>query len=365
MKCERITLTHVRIPLVQPFKISSGEVREKDAILVTVAAGGLEGVGEASPMSGSFYSEETPESTWETLVDAILPRMLGQPLAGILEGMGRLTNGYALAGVETALQDLEAQRQGLPLYRMLGGSKKKIESGLAVGIAETIPELIETIEHYLADGYKRVKIKIQPGWDLEPLAEIRRVLGEIPLMVDANCAYRASDQDHLRRLDDYDLMMIEQPLPREDLAGHARLQELLHTPLCLDESASTPAQVREAIRLGSCKIVNIKIQRVGGLAGALEIHRICARAGIPVWGGTMPELGIGGGQTLHLCTLPNFLYPTDVEASRRWFIEDIIEPLIEVERGEIAIPPGAGTGYRLNREAVNRYRVREGVFRRE
>jgi O-succinylbenzoate synthase len=231
-----------------------------------------------------------------------------------------------------------------------------------MGIYETIDDLLRSIDRHLHLGYKRLKIKIQPGWDRGPLREIRKRFGSMPLMVDANCAYARSDIDHLRTLDEFDLMMIEQPLAREDLDGHAMLQSVLSTPVCLDESAENKDQVAAAIQRGSCRIVNIKIQRVGGLRNARAIHDLCERMGIPVWAGTMPELGIGGAQTLHLATLKNFTFPTDVEASARWFVEDIIEPVIEVRDGTITIPAGTGNCYRLREDVMRKYFVREEQF---
>ena len=367
MKIDRITLTHVRIPLVEPFKISNGEITEKDAILVGVYSGGLVGYGESSPMSGSFYSEETPESTWDCLVGELIPRVLQSPPANVEEVnnlMGSVAgNAFAKAGVETAFWDIAAQMEGVPLSKYLGGKRSQLESGLAVGIFPSIKDLLLSIEKHLREGYKRVKIKIQPGWDVKPLAEVRCIFGTIPLMVDANCAYTREDLPHLRSFDDFELLMIEQPFPQDDLEGHARLRAVSRTPICLDESAKDVPTVQRAIELKSCDIINIKIQRVGGLLNAKRMHDVCAQAGIPVWGGTMPELGIGGAQTVHLATLDNFKYPTDVEASHRWFVDDIIDPLIEVHDGMITLPDGNGNGYSLNTQVIGRYKVREQFFR--
>jgi o-succinylbenzoate synthase len=366
MKVERITLTHVRIPLVEPFRISNGEVKEKDGIIVRVYAEGQVGTGEASPMSGSFYSDDTPESVWLLLTESFIPAVFAAR-AGSVEEVNHLLadlkgSPFARAGLETAFWDLEAQAAGQPLYDLLGGENLPLESGLAVGIYPDLCGLIGTIEKHLAEGYKRVKIKIQPGWDIEPLAEVRRRFGDLPLMVDANCAYTVEDIAHLASLDAFGLLMIEQPLPRNDLEGHSRLQERLRTPVCLDESAEDLSTVIRAIRLKSCRIVNIKIQRVGGLANAVAVHDCCAAAGIPVWAGTMPELGIGGVQTLHLATLPNFRFPTDVESSARWFVDDIVEPLITVRDGRITIPAGTGNCFALSARAMERYRIAERVF---
>lgn len=365
MRIDRVTLTHVRVPLVEPFRSGTGVVAEKDGILVTVIADGIVGVGEASPVNGSLDSAGTPEVTWDDLalrfipaVVSMRPRSLDE-VCGLLEAIGG--NPYARAGVETAFWDIEAQQQGVPLGRLLGGHRTRLESGLVVGITQTIPELLTMIEHHCAEGYKRVTIKVQPGWDLEPLREIRRHFGQIPLTVDAQCAYASGHFDHLRRFDEFELMMIEQPLARGDLEGHARLQATIATPVCLDESAEDPATVQHAIDIGACRIVNIKIQRVGGLRNAVRIHDLCAAAGIPVLAGTMPELGIGGAQTVHLATLPNFRYPMDVGSSRRWYVDDVISPLLEVRGGEIQLPLAAGNAYQIAGKAVSKYTVREEV----
>jgi O-succinylbenzoate synthase len=366
MKADRIALTHVRIPLVEPFKISNGVVSEKDGIMVSVFSDGLVGIGEASPMSGSFYSDDTPDSTWSYLTGTLIPRITGKNLDSIDDVNAILDlaggNSFARAGIETAFWDLQSKRQGIPLFKALGGTRNSVESGLAVGIYPGIQELIAAIGRYLAEGYVRVKIKIQPGWDIAPLAGVRKSFGDVKLMVDANGAYTRADIPHLRALDDFDLMMVEQPLAQDDLEGHAELQSVLRTPVCLDESAKDCATVKRAIALNSCRIVNIKIQRVGGLKHAVEMHDVCAGAGIPVWGGTMPELGIGGGQTLHLSTLGNFTFPTDVESSLRWFVDDIVDPLIQVRDGKIGIPEGSGNCFTLNYDNMKKYTVREGIF---
>lgn len=367
MKIERITLTHVRVPLVEPFKISSGKVAEKDAILVGVYSDGVVGYGESSPMSGTFYSEETPESTWHCLTQELIPRVLRSSPQSIEEVNSVVDNisgnAFAKAGIETAFWDCEAQKRNEPLRILLGSDRNQVESGLAVGIYPSIRCLLLAIEKYLVEGYKRVKIKIQPGWDVKPLTEVRGEFGAISLMVDANGAYTQKDLAYLKSLDDFDLMMVEQPLPKEDLEGHARLQAVLRTPICIDESAKDLATVRKAIELKCCKVVNIKIQRVGGLLNAKRMNDLCEEVGIPVWGGTMPELGVGGAQTVHLATLPNFVFPTDVESSKRWFVDDIINPLIEVTDGIITLPSGSGNSYRINAQKVQQYKVGEESFK--
>jgi O-succinylbenzoate synthase len=367
MRIDRVSLSHIRIPLIEPFRISNGAIAEKDGILIGIHADGVVGYGEASPMAGSFYSPDTPESTWGDLCDRIVPRLLKAQPGGVKEVNDLLdqtgANPFARAGVETAFWDLEGIRKGLPLYRLLGSTTDEVECGLAVGIYASIQEFLRAIELHLSDGYARLKIKIEPGWDLEPLRAVRKHFGALPLMVDANCAYTVADLEHLKKLDEFGLIMVEQPLPKGDLEGHARLQAVLSTAVCLDESAADRATVERAISMKSCRIINIKIQRVGGLQAAKKIHDSCQARGIPVWGGTMPELGVGSAQTVHLSTLPNFRYPTDVQSSLRWFVDDCIAPMLEAHDGRIRIPKGTGNCYRLDQAKVSRYLVRAEEFR--
>ncbi len=366
MKIDRVVITHVRVPLLEPFRISSGSVSEKDGIIIALHSDGIVGYGEASPMAGSFYSEDTPESVWKHLTEKLIPRALEvgiesiDKLNSLLDTLGG--SPFARAGLETAVWDLEAKTSGKSIQSLLGGRNQSVESGLAVGIFPSIQILLERIEDYLKEGYKRVKIKIQKGWDVEPLRAVRGTFGDIPLMVDANCAYDRNDIEHLKMLDEFDLMMIEQPLKKDDLEGHAILQSSISTPVCLDESAEDVGSVRRAVELGSCKIVNIKIQRVGGFANAKAIHDVCAGSRIPVWAGTMPELGIGGIHALFLSSLPGFTYPTDVESSGRWFNDDIVKPRLSVKNGIFDVSDYAS--YDLDVEAVHKYKTRELVFSR-
>ena len=332
-----IKLTHVRVPLVEPFRISSGAVSEKDGIVVRVQMDGLVGYGESSPMSGSFYSADTPESCWRDLHDSLVPPLIGKTFESPLsaaEFVSRMAgSNFAKAGLETAFWDVEAKRAGKPLCEILGGEAKPVESGLAVGLYDDPADMLRTIERYLTDGYKRVKIKIERGRDVELVRAVRARFGDIPLFVDANGAYDLSDLEVFKALDDFGLMMFEQPFPGGMLKELAQLQCNVRTPICLDESLESEADVRRAIELGSMKIANIKIQRVGGFGPALAIYEICKEHSIPVWVGTMPELGIGQAQGMALATLSHCLYPTDVEASLRWFRDDIIHPYLEVRDG--------------------------------
>ncbi len=364
MKIEKVILTHVRIPFREPFRISNGSVSEKDAIIVSLFSEGVVGYGEASPMAGSFYSDDTPESTWDSLVYEIVPSVLkARPES--LDDLNALlqkstAGGFARAGIETATWDAISRSKGKPLSEILGGVRTRIESGLAVGIYDSVDELIKHVERYLRDGYRRLKIKIQKGWDIAPLNSVRSHFGDIPLMVDANCAYDRNDIDYLKQLDEFGLTMIEQPLKKEDLEGLAALQSKITTPVCLDESAANVDTVRRAIGLGSCKIINIKIQRVGGLQQAKAIHDICVGAGISLWVGTMPELGVGAVHALSLATLPGFNYPTDVESSERWFTDEVILPCIRVENGFINVDDYFP--YEVNPQVMQKHKVREIAF---
>ncbi|MEK7404144.1 MAG: o-succinylbenzoate synthase [Acidobacteriota bacterium] len=347
MRIDSIEITHVRIPLVEPFRISSGAVSEKDAIVVRVESDGLAGYGECSPMAGSFYSADTPESCWRELVE----------LGGRLDAVDSLTSNFSKAGIETALWDLEAQRQGKPLYKLLGGTRARVESGLAVGLYDDVNNLLRAIERHLGDGYKRVKIKIEPGRDIDLVRAVRREFGDIPLFVDANGAYRIEHAPLFRELDEYGLMMFEQPFPGPMLEELAELQRQVRTPVCLDESLETEDDLRRALVLGSLRIANIKIQRVGGFGPALRMCETCRQHAIPVWVGTMPELGIGGAQGAALATLEHCTLPTDVEASLRWFSDDLIVPMLEVRDGYLQLPETPGLGYAVDREKIERYAV--------
>ena len=363
-----IRLHWVQVPLHEPFKISNGEVSIKDAILVELQGeNGRTGWGEASPMGGSFYSAETPDSTWEFLRNKAVPGLLSQPLSKAeccFEWLSQFPGEpFAKAGVEGAVWDFWANQASLPLYQMLGGCRRPVASGAAIGLMPSVDELLNRVDTFLCQGYRRIKIKIMPGHDIELVRAVRKRFGDIPLMVDANAAYQLKDAAIFEELDGQGLMMIEQPLGRKALAEHAELQRRLETPICLDESAEDLVSLDAAIRLGSAKIINIKVQRMGGLAPAKQAHDRAKAAGLPCWMGTMPELGVASAQALHLATLNNFSFPTDVEASARWFKDDIIEPPIEISNeGFINLPEGPGMGYKVNVEKVEQYRVRFEEF---
>ncbi len=361
LKIARVALRRVRVALNEPFRISNGSVAEKDSVIVEVTTSeGATGWGEASPMSGAFYSDDTPESVWRALKESLIPLAIDAGEIDAPRFYERLREvpgeAFAKAGLEGALWDAHARTLGVPLCEALGAQPAPIASGLAVGIYDTTKELVERVERYIADGYSRVKIKIQPGWDVEPVAAVRERFPRVALMVDANAAYTLDDASIFQRLDEFDLMMFEQPLARGAHADSAALQKLVRTPLCADESAETLADVEEIIERDAARIVNIKIQRVGGLSEArLMLERVRA-AGLGCWLGTMPELGIASAQGLHFAALEGFNFPTDIESSARWFVDDVIEPQIKIDgEGFIRPPAGDGMGYEVSREKVEQY----------
>jgi o-succinylbenzoate synthase len=359
-----VTLHRVRVPLVEPFRISNGEVAEKDAILIEVETRDNKhsGWGEASPMPGNFYSGDTPESCWESLVNKLVPLVLSEGEIGVPSFYERLrscdVDPFSRCGVEGAMWDLYANTLGAPLCELLGGKSQPVPSGVAIGIYDEINELLHRVERYVAHGYRRVKIKIEPGWDVEPVRAIRKQFPSLPLMVDANAAYSIADLEVFRALDIFDLMMIEQPLPRDAHLDAAELQGQLRTPLCADESAESMEALSSIIENKSARIINIKVQRVGGLSEAMLMLRAARAAGLECWVGTMPELGVASAQGLHFASLDGFSYPTDIEASSRWYVDDLVMPAIEIDsQGWIQLPPGPGSGYRVDREKVERYTI--------
>src|SRR6266571_2224427 len=366
---EGITLHRVSIPLCEPFRISNGEVTEKDAVLVEVRTeAGITAWGEASPMSGSFYSDDNPESTWRALTTQLIPSLFHEGGCNATTYFERLrtlpSDAFAKAGLEGAVWDAYARTRGAPLCELLGARSRPIPSGVAIGIYEQTSELLERVALYIDRGYRRVKIKIQPGWDEEPVAAVRTRFPDVSLMVDANGAYAISDAPVFRRLDSYCLTMIEQPLARDAYFEAGELQKELYTPLCADESAQSLEALDQLIALKAARIINIKIQRVGGLSEALQMLGRARAAGLGCWVGTMPELGIASAQGLHLAAHDGFTFPTDIEASARWYVDDIIEPAIEIDaQGFIHLPGGVGTGFRVNRAQVERYTIASEEFK--
>ncbi|HYJ46818.1 MAG TPA: o-succinylbenzoate synthase, partial [Pyrinomonadaceae bacterium] len=368
MRITEVELREIRLPLVHFFETSFGRTTERRIVLVRVAdAEGAEGWGECTAGEGPFYCEEWTESAWDTINGYLAPMVLGKEVEGAscIYSLMKAVRGnrMAKAAIETACWDLEARREGLPLWKHLGGVKREIPCGVSIGIQETPEALFEKIEHELNAGYQRIKIKIKPGWDVNILEGVRARFPDIQLMGDANSAYSLADAPLFRAMDDFNLMMIEQPLAYDDMLDHAELQKQVRTPVCLDESIRTPEDARKAIDLSACRIINVKLGRVGGHSEALRVERICRERSIPVWCGGMLESGIGRAHNIAMATLEGFTLPGDVSASARYWEEDIIEPPVTVtERGTIVAPTAPGIGFEVRRERIDSLTVRREVI---
>jgi len=367
MHIERIELRYVQLPLCRHFETSFGRAFGRDTILVTVWADGVEGWGESPVEDGPWYSPETVETAWHVQRDFLVPLLLGQRLETAAEAFARMApvrgHQMAKAGLEQALWDIEARQKGLSVAQLLGGVRPRIESGVSVGIQDTLDELLAQVEGYLAQGYRRIKVKIKPGWDVDVVRALRARWPTVPLMVDANSAYTLADADHLAALDEFGLLMIEQPLAYDDIYEHSLLQPRLRTPLCLDESIHTPAHARAALEMGSCRIINIKPGRVGGLAQARRIHDLCRERGAPVWCGGLLETGVGRAHNVAIASLPGYTLPGDVSASDRYFTRDVVEPPFRLNPdGTIDVPQGPGIGVEVDRPFLDRVTVRREAF---
>ncbi len=365
MKIERVVLRQIRMPLVHFFETSFGRTLERDIILVEAIGDGASGWGEVTAGENPFYNEEWTESAWVVLRDYAIPRVLGKNLESAEEVAPLLDHirGHRMArgGLETAIWDLQARLSNCPLWRQIGGgARREIPCGVSIGIQDSAPQLLEKIERELAAGYQRIKMKIKPGWDVDVVRQVRERFPSIKLMADANSAYTLKDADHLKRLDDFYLMMIEQPLAHDDIIDHAVLQSKLQTPICLDECIRSAHHAEQAIRLRACGIINIKLGRVGGFREAKRVHDVAQAAGIPVWCGGMLEAGIGRAHNVALSTLPNFILPGDVSASKRYWKRDIICPAVETTpRGTIEIRDDPGFGYAVDHDFLRAVTVRE------
>ena len=367
MKIERIELLEIRMPLVHFFETSFGRTTDRRIVLLRAFVDGLEGWGEVTCGEMPFYSYETPGTAWHILRDFLIPWSLEKSWdspADLAERF-RPVRGHnmAKAALENALWDVEAQRSGVPLVELLGGTQKEISCGVSIGIQNSPGELLEKIRTEVAAGYQRIKVKIRPGWDVEILETIRKEFPDINLMADANSAYTLADVEHLKLLDRFDLMMVEQPLGWDDMIDHARLQGELKTPICLDESIHSADDARKAIDLRACKIINIKLGRVGGHSAARRLHNLCLARKVPVWCGGMLESGIGRAHNIAMSTLPGFVLPGDVSASRRYWSQDIIDPEVTVSaKGTIAAPRNPGLGYVPNLTRIEKLTARKETF---
>jgi len=359
-----VELTEINLPLVHFFETSFGRTYERRIILVRVEdADGAEGWGEITCGESPGYSDEWTDSAWVTVEKILAPMVVGKEVesaADIFELMKK-ARGHRMAksGIETACWDLEAKKLGVPLWRHLGGVNREIECGVSIGIQDSVEQLIEKIQVEVGAGYHRIKIKIAPHWDYDVIKQVRKVFPDIRLMGDANSAYTLADVDKLRSLDEFDLMMLEQPLPHDDIIDHAELQRQIKTPICLDEPIKSPDDARKAIALRSGKIINLKNGRVGGHAQSKMIEEICRLAGMPVWCGGMLESGIGRAHNIAISTLAGYTMPGDVSASKRYWHEDVIEPEVVVSpHGTITAPDGPGIGFEVRRERIEKLAVR-------
>jgi O-succinylbenzoate synthase len=360
-----IELREIRLPLVHFFETSFGRTTERRIVLVRVQdLDGAEGWGECTAGEGPFYSDEWTETAWETLKTFLAPMVVGREIKAAAEvfDLMKRVRGHRMAkgAIETAGWDLEARRANLPLWKHLGGVQQEIPCGVSIGVQDTIEKLIETIETELAAGYQRIKIKIKPGWDFKVAEHVRGRFPTISLMADANSAYTLADAPMFRALDEVDLMMIEQPLAPDDVFDHAELQKEIKTPICLDESIHSAEDAKHAIDLGACKIINVKLGRVGGHAQAREVEGVCRELNIPVWSGGMLESGIGRAHNIAMATLRGFTLPGDVSASARYWKEDIIDPPVTVSaQGTIRAPEEPGIGFAVNLARIDAATVRK------
>jgi O-succinylbenzoate synthase len=368
MKIEAITLREVQIPLVNFFETSFGRIYSRRILLVTAHCEGVNGWGECVAGEDPFYSSEWIESAWLTIVRYLAPQLVGKSInqgrdATVLMAKVR---GHRMAkgGLENALWDAEARAKQQPLWKLLSGARREIPCGVSIGIQDSHEQLLEKIHTELEAGYRRIKLKVKPGWDVDVLEKVRSRWPDITLSVDANSAYTLDELEHLRKFDPFNLLMIEQPLWNDDIFYHARLQKELRTSLCLDESIENARDAAFAVESGACRIINIKVGRVGGFTEAKKVHDVCQANKIPVWCGGMLESGVGRSHNIALSTLENFSLPGDVSASKRYWKEDIIEPEVEVSReGFITIRDEPGTGYRVREDLIDKLTARKETIR--
>jgi len=367
MHIERIELRHIRMELVSPFETSMGVETAEEHIIVRVDGEGLTGWGESVAEATPFYSYETVQTAWHILRDFLIPAVLGKRLNSINEAinLNARVRGHmmAKAGLEAALWDLSAKASGLPLATLLGGSRKRIDVGVSIGIQKSPAELVRSVGGYLQEGYKRIKIKIAPGRDLTFIAAVRKEYPDILFQVDANSAYGLEHAPVFQAMDDYHLVLIEQPLGYDDIFDHSKLQRVLRTPICLDESIHSLADCRAALELDSCRVINIKPGRVGGFTESKAIHDLCASRNVPVWHGGMLESGIGRAGNVALASLPNFILPGDISASKRYYRQDIVQPLFEVASdGTMGVPQLPGIGVEVVMEQLDRVTVHKESY---
>jgi O-succinylbenzoate synthase len=366
MKIEAITLREIQIPLVHFFETSFGRTYSRRVLLVTVHCEGVDGWAECVAGEDPYYSSEWTDSAWVTMKSYLAPAVLGRSIEHGAQApalMARVSgHRMAKAAIENALWDAESQANHQPLWKLLGGTRSEIACGVSIGIQDSIDQLMGKIETELAAGYQRIKLKVRHGWDLEVLERVRHRWPDILLSCDANAAYTMNDVEHLKKFDRFNLLMFEQPLWNDDVYNHAQLQKQIKSSICLDESIRNARDAEAAIRLGACRIINIKVGRVGGFTEAKKIHDVCMENKIPVWCGGMLESGIGRIQNIALSALPNFSLPGDVSASKRYWKDDIIEPAVEVS-SKGTIPVASGPAYKLRADLIEQITCRKETIR--
>lgn len=368
MKIEAITLREIRMPLMHFFETSFGRIYSRRILLVTLHCAGLTAWGECVAGEDPFYSEESIETAWYVIREYLARALMSAPIKTASDCGARFervrAHRMAKAALENAVWEAEAQQKGIPLWKHLGGSRTEIPCGVSIGIQDSVEQLLEKIEGELAAGYQRIKVKIKPGWDVSVVERIRKRWPKILLSCDANSAYRLQDFEHLKKLDAFNLLMLEQPLWNDDIFYHAQLQQQLKTAICLDESIVSSRSASMAVEMRACRIMNIKVGRIGGFTEAIAVHNICRDAGIPVWCGGMLEAGIGRAQNIALSSLPNFTLPGDVSASSRYWKEDIVEPEITVSStGTIQQRNAPGIGYKVKEKFIEELTVRKEELR--
>ena len=363
MTIDKIVLREIRMRLKAPFETSFGVTQDRRIVLVEVVVDGVSGWGEVTTVESPSYNSETTDTAWHIISDFIVPRLIGKDLRTATEVASLLApirgHQMAKAGVENAAWDAEAQIKATPLAKLLGGTRAEIACGVSLGIRENSEALVRRVEEELRSGYQRIKLKIRPGKDLDYVAAVRKKFPDILLSIDANSAYDLNDVEHLRKLDEFNLLMMEQPLQWDDIHSHAKLQAQIRTAICLDECINNASHALAAIEMRACRIINIKLGRVGGHTSARQVHDVCEQHKMPVWCGGMLESGIGRAHNIAMSTLPNFTLPGDVSASQRYWAEDIIDPEVQVSaRGTIRVPTNPGLGYAVKRDLVDRLTVR-------
>jgi o-succinylbenzoate synthase len=364
MKIESITLHHISMPLVAPFETSFGRETDRQCVLITLRADGLTGYGECVATRDPGYNYETAGTAWHILKEFVAPLILGQDVSDAQDFQKRVEgirgHHLAKAGVEMALWDLLGKRDGKSLKEMIGGTQEKVEVGVSIGIQESVSALLQTVETYLQNGYRRVKIKIKPGREIEETSAVRRAYPDLRLQVDANSAYTLETAEALKQLDNLDLLLIEQPLYEDDIWDHRKLQAEFKTPICLDESILSPRHARYALEMAACKIINIKPARVAGLSQGIAIHNYCRERNVPVWCGGMLETGVGRASNLAIASLPGFRLPGDISASDRYYQRDITnERFVLNDDSTINVPNGSGLGITIDEEALKQFTLAE------